>query len=57
MTWRRAVVTFLIGLLGAGLGVLLMFAAQHLYQDHLNLHALVQLEAQRQQAAAKPPSP
>lgn len=47
-----AVVALLFGILGVGLSVL----AQHLYQDHQMLHALIQIEAQRQQAA-KPAAP
>ena len=51
---RRYLLPALVGFLGALLGVLLTLAAVHLYQDHQLLHALANIEAQRQQAAQKP---
>jgi hypothetical protein len=49
-TWVRAVGAVL---LGAG-GFALAWGVWHLYQDHQNLHVLVQLEMQRRQAPALP---
>ena len=53
---ERAVIALLFGVLGMGLWVL----GIHLYQDHTNLHTLVNIEAQRQQAiqqAQQKPAP
>ena len=46
---KLAAVSLLFGILG----VLLALAGAHLYQDHATLHLLVNIEAQRQQAAQK----
>lgn len=48
-----AIVALLFGVLGMGLWVV----GIHLYQDHQNLHVLINLEVQRSQApqAAQPP--
>jgi hypothetical protein len=46
---KLAAVSLLFGILG----VLLVFAAQHAYTDHQNLHALVDLVVKQQQAAQK----
>ena len=47
------VIALLFGMLGVGL----VLVGLHLYQDHVNLHALIQIEAQRQQAAQKQAGP
>lgn len=50
----------LAGVLAATLTWLGWTAAAHVWQDHQNLHVLIQLEAARQQSAAaagRPPSP
>jgi hypothetical protein len=39
------------------LGVVVALAGVHLYQDHQMLHALINIEAQRQQAAQKQAGP
>jgi hypothetical protein len=46
-----------ISLLAGFGGVLVALACLHLYQDHTNLHALVNLELQRAQAAQKAAAP
>jgi hypothetical protein len=46
-----------ISLLAGFGGVLIGLACLHLYQDHTNLHALVNLELQRAQAAQKAAAP
>jgi hypothetical protein len=48
-----ALIAFVFGVLGVGLALL----AQVAYQDHKTLQVLVQIEAQRQQAAKPPAAP
>ena len=48
-----ALVALLFGVLGMGLWVI----GIHLYQDHQNLHALINLEVQRAQAQQKAAPP
>lgn len=49
---RRYLGALVVGILGAGL----VFLGFHLWTDHENLHALVQIEAARQ-AAQRAPAP
>ena len=59
---KIAILVFLVGLLGAMVGVLLIWGVQHLRLDHESLHQLVLIENQRQAAfaqrqAQRPPVP
>jgi hypothetical protein len=61
MRYRRPMktklITALIALLFGILGVGLALAGAHLYQDHRNLHALVDMVVKQQQAAQAKPAP
>lgn len=54
---RRATVLRYVLMLVVGLvGAVLFTVALHLYQDHANLHVLIEIEAARQRAIQQPPS-
>lgn len=52
---RQRVIVGIVYLLAGLVGMGLWTVGIHLYQDHQNLHALVNVELQRQQAMQKPP--
>ena len=54
---KARLITAVVALLFGALGVGLALVGQHLYQDHQTLHVLIQIEAQRQQAAQKAAPP
>ena len=49
--WQRYK-SFVIGFIGALIGTLLVLGTVHTYQDHRNLHAIIQFIQQAQQQAA-----
>lgn len=45
------------GLVGISIGLVLWLVGLHLYQDHQNFHALIDLELRRAQAAQQQAAP
>lgn len=50
---RRLLATIILSLFAGIVGMGLVLVGAHLWQDHQALHVLIQIEAQRQQAAQK----
>ncbi len=54
---KARIITGIVALIFGALGVGISFGVAHLWDDHTLLHTLVQIEAQRQQAAQKATPP